>query len=1083
MESASARAEDGDAGPATAEHRDPPRSGRRADRWRRRGAWASALRRGRRRRRRRVRPRVRVRRRRRARVRLPPPSRRPPDPRARPRPTRHPSVPPTATTTSSARSRPRRTSRRPRPVVRRRTAAERRPRPDADAEPRARPDAGPDAACPRAGPANRTRTRPREPERLSNTRNSSIISSSVQQHHAHQAHQAASGAVALRTSADGVPAAVRVFADGAPSSATATGVLPRAVTRPRLDGWRSSPAPTLPRPARASADGARPVRSPASSRHPNRHLNQHPNRHPNRHPDRASLRAAPAYVPPRREAPATYDASPVHSAYDAAVVAAYVADASRAGFEPAFTPSQPPREPEQAYDHHAFPAQTYGQEHSAAYGAEPIGDGTRGWAAAPVAMAPAATAPAVAYSDVHDPHRTRVGASRGRRLVVGDAPQPRFMIPCGRRTRTPVVCVVPVRRYRPRRRSPQRSLPSLLSRRRPRRRTRPRPRRFPRRIRRTAAGRTRRWRTRYRVVGRGARRRWCVRRWRVRRWRVRRWRVRRVRERRFDRGVRCRSPIVRVRCRSPIVRVDFVVAVPPPAVPPPASSVSRQSFDGPAAAAATYAPIDGGFGAYSAGGSDHAAGDAGTPRSPHGRPPCAATLFRFRAIDWPRRSRIPGGADPPAGSTPSRSRAHRSTGGRDSRVGAEIGGRWRAFPRVVGSMPRTNSSKRLRSRSRRARRRGRRRWRGRCRGRCRRRARVFASVFARVFASVFARVFAILGILRIRSDEDAKILLGVLRAMCKHRGALAGAGSRANDPRGTRPDGPGADLRDVLVGLGDGTPLASRASDAAANENPAKRRRRARRVRAITPRRLSRRGVIGGDDARFVVARVIVGHDGGGTRIRRRRGGDGARGVSPGNAPAYPRARARGSVARTRGRGRGLHDTKRSHRRRSSRRSSSSLARTRRHLSVERRAGRSRGARRLGRRALDPSRRRLRRARLVRPRGRFADAVSSVGARVFGGRGPPTVSSNVRHPRRDSTHGAPRTRRAVGQPTTRVGRVSTVQIALRGLLAEFGRAKEALGYAETTLARRDRSIADRGSATRRRSPRRRRSWNIACEAT
>ena len=176
--------------------------------------------------------------------------------------------------------------------------------------------------------------------------------------------------------------------------------------------------------------------------------------------------------------------------------------------------------------------------------------------------------------------------------------------------------------------------------------------------------------------------------------------------------------------------------------------------------------------------------------------------------------------------------------------------------------------------------------------------------------------------------------------------------------------------------------------------------------------------------------------------------------------PAYPRARARGSVARTRGRGRGLHDTTRSHRRRSSRRSSSSLARTRRHLSVERRAGRSRGARRLGRRALDPSRRRLRRARLVRPRRRFADAVSSVGARVFGGRGPPSVSSNVRDARRDSTHGAPRTRRAVGQPATRVGRVSTVQIALRGA---FGGVRSREGGA---VIRRD--DASRGAIARSR---------------
>ena len=74
------------------------------------------------------------------------------------------------------------------------------------------------------------------------------------------------------------------------------------------------------------------------------------------------------------EAPATYDASPVHSAYDADVVAAYDADASRAAAEPAFAPAPPPppREPEPAYDHHAFPAQTYGQDdRSAAYAAGP----------------------------------------------------------------------------------------------------------------------------------------------------------------------------------------------------------------------------------------------------------------------------------------------------------------------------------------------------------------------------------------------------------------------------------------------------------------------------------------------------------------------------------------------------------------------------------------------------------------------------------------------------------------------------------------------------------------------------------------
>ena len=512
--------------------------------------------------------------------------------------------------------------------------------------------------------------------------------------------------------------------------------------------------------------------------------------------------------PAPAEAPATYDASPVHSAYDAAVVAAYDSDASRAGFEPAFAPSQPPREPEQAYDHHAFPAQTYGQEHSAAYGAE--APATAPAATAPAAMAPAATAPAVAPPTFMIP--TAPESAPRATAPQSAAPQPRFMIPSAPDP-TPDPSTAPISSAStfP---AAVASIPPLAA------ETTP-----------SYASETAPLPAAYSAYGGGAA---------AAANDTAGWGAAPAGGGAYGGGAYgggaygayandVSTAAYGADHQSSAYGADHQSsaydfssrAVPPPAsVPPPALSVSRNSFDGPAAAAATYAPIDGGFGAYSAGGSDHAAGDAGTPRSPHGRPPCATFSFGFGGRLAVGAPGYPGGADPPAGSTPpGHVRIVRLADAiRESapRLG-DAGVRFLAsLDRCRGPIHRNASVRDLAALGEEDDGDGEGDVAGDVAG-----ARGLSQASSHGFSQASSHGFSGSSVSSGSADEDAKILIGVLRAMCKHRGALAGAGSRANDPSGTRPDGPGADLRDVLVGPGDGTPHASPASDAAANENPA----------------------------------------------------------------------------------------------------------------------------------------------------------------------------------------------------------------------------------------------------------------------
>ena len=575
---------------------------------------------------------------------------------------------------------------------------------------------------------------------------------------------------------------------------------------------------------------------------------------------------------------------------------------------------------------------------------------------------------------------------------------------------------------------------------------------------------------------RSARRRWCVRRWRVRRWRVRRWRVRRVRERRFDRGVRCRSPIVRVRCRSPIVRVqDFS----PRAVPPPA---------GPSAQARRCLELvrrsRGGGGdvrAYRRWFRRVLGGRFRPRRGRRGHASFAArsstlcdVLFRFRRSIGRRRSRIPGGADPPAGSTlqvtcasfdwRTRFASRRRDWGTLACVSSR---RWidaedqfietPPFAISPRSAKRTTAMERAMSRAMSQARAG---FRKRLRTGFRKRLRT--------------------GFRDPRYPRDPRTRTRKYSSACSARCANTAARWPARDRArtirvGPGPDGPGADLA-TCSSARDGTPHASPASGGG-ERKPAN---------AAGARESTERLLLAG--CRGEALSLATTRGCGRTRYcwPRRRNANSPpsrrrwRAACRPGTPCVPSSSC-SRVCRVNSSGPRTHDTKRSHRRRSSRRSSSSLARTRRHLSVERRAGRSRGARRLGRRALDrpraaPPRDASRRPPALRRR-------SSVGARVFGGRGPPTVSSNAPPPTRFNARSSSNTPRGWPTHNTCWARFNGTNCTHAGFWRSSVARRRRWDTPRRRFARRDRSIADRGSATRRRSPRRRRSWNIACEAT
>ena len=202
----------------------------------------------------------------------------------------------------------------------------------------------------------------------------------------------------------------------------------------------------------------------------------------------------------------------------------------------------------------------------------------------------------------------------------------------------------------------------------------------------------------------------------------------------------------------------------------------------------------GSFAAYSAAGSNFAVGDAGTPRSPHGRPPCAAASFGFGGRLAVSAPGYPGGGAPggsgagaglagaaPSAAPPGHVRVHSLAGLlRASAPGAayldalgaetliletttERKDRGReTFPPLIGRNPSAQSLAR------------------------------FAE--ARAAAATSAA-----------SGEDrsgAALLWRVLRAMSARAGPLAGDADGLSDPAGGDPRGPGDDVRALLVGEG-----------------------------------------------------------------------------------------------------------------------------------------------------------------------------------------------------------------------------------------------------------------------------------------
>ena len=205
--------------------------------------------------------------------------------------------------------------------------------------------------------------------------------------------------------------------------------------------------------------------------------------------------------------------------------------------------------------------------------------------------------------------------------------------------------------------------------------------------------------------------------------------------------------------------------------------------------------------AYAAAGSSHAAGSAGSARSPHGRPPCCTLSFGFGgrlavgAPGYPGSSEGRSGAPPPG-----HVRLHALSdlirdadpamagGGGDPTAAAQRhsvgGGYLHDLARSSGPMTRSMSVSQLAT---------------------------FAEERAAA-ASAWGKEprgggagFVGGGGVSVRDGdgddpEGHALLWGLLHAMCKHRGSLKGSGG---DPTGDDPKGPSAELHALLIGSGD----------------------------------------------------------------------------------------------------------------------------------------------------------------------------------------------------------------------------------------------------------------------------------------